>query len=77
MSDLTKYGGVIPAFYACYDDGGALLTLGLACLDNGDPESATNYLKRVNELFPDGEYGEEARTKLDEIAAAASQNTEE
>ena len=60
-----------------YDDGGALLTLGLACLDNGDPESATNYLKRVNELFPDGEYGEEARTKLDEIAAAASQNTEE
>ena len=24
MSDLTKYGGVIPAFYACYDDGGAV-----------------------------------------------------
>ena len=24
MSDLKKYEGVIPAFYACYDDAGEL-----------------------------------------------------
>ncbi|MEG1873238.1 MAG: dihydrodipicolinate synthase family protein, partial [Ruthenibacterium sp.] len=24
MKDLTKYCGVIPAFYACYDDAGAV-----------------------------------------------------
>ena len=24
MSDLNKYQGVIPAFYACYDDKGAI-----------------------------------------------------
>lgn len=24
MTDLTKYQGIIPAFYACYDDQGAI-----------------------------------------------------
>ncbi len=60
-----------------YDDGGALLTLGLACLDNGDPETATTYLSRVNELFPDTDNAQEAKTSLEEIASAANQDTEE
>ncbi len=60
-----------------YDDGGALLSLGLACLGNGDPDSATAYLKRVNELFPGTENAEEAKTNLEAIAAAANGDTQE
>lgn len=60
-----------------YNDGGALLNLGLACLRNGDPESATNYLKRVMELFPDSENAAEAATNLNSIAEeTASENKE-
>lgn len=59
-----------------YDSGNALLNLGLACLQNGDPDSATNYLKRVVELFPDTDQANEAKTNLDAIAqtAAASED---
>lgn len=60
-----------------YNDGGALLNLGLACLRNGDPASATNYLKRVMELFPDSENAAEAATNLNSIAEeTASENKE-
>lgn len=60
-----------------YNDGGALLNLGLACLRNGDPASATNYLKRVMELFPDSENAAEAATNLNSIAEeSASENKE-
>lgn len=60
-----------------YDDGGALLALGNAYLENGDSEAATTYFKRVNELFPDGDNGAEAREKLETIAVASTENTEE
>lgn len=60
-----------------YEDGGALLNLGLAHLRNGDSEAATSYLKRVNELFPDTENAQEAKTNLETIAQEASDNTEE
>lgn len=57
-----------------YESGGALLNLGLACQRNGDSDSATNYLKRVLELFPDTDYAAEATTSLEAIAAAAADN---
>ena len=60
-----------------YDDGGALLALGNAYLENGDSEAATTYFKRVNELFTDGDNGAEAREKLETIAVASTENTEE
>ena len=52
MSDLKKYQGVIPAFYACYDEAG-----------NIDPEGVralTRYLigKGVNGLYVGGSSGE-------------------
>ncbi len=60
-----------------YDDGGALLALGNAYLENGDSEAATTYFKRVNELFPDGDNAAEAKEKLEAIAVASTENAEE
>lgn len=60
-----------------YDDGGALLSLGNAYLENGDSETATTYFKRVNELFPDGDNAAEAKEKLEAIAVASTENTDE
>lgn len=60
-----------------YDDGGALLSLGNAYLENGDSETATTYFKRVNELFPDGDNAVEAKEKLEAIAVASTENTDE
>lgn len=60
-----------------YDDGGALLALGNAYLENGDSETATTYFKRVNELFPDGDNAAEAKEKLEAIAVASTENAEE
>ena len=60
-----------------YDDGGALLSLGKAYLENGDSETATTYFKRVNELFPDGENAAEAKENLEAIAVAATQDAQE
>lgn len=60
-----------------YDDGGALLALGNAYLENGDSEAATTYFKRVNELFPDGDNAAEAKEKLEAIAVASTENTDE
>lgn len=56
-----------------YDEGWALLKLGLACLQNEDSDTATNYLKRVIELFPDTDQANEAKTNLDSIAQAAAE----
>ena len=60
-----------------YDDGGALLSLGNAYLESGDSESATTYLKRVNELYPDSDNAAEAKEKLEAIAVASTENTDE
>ena len=60
-----------------YDDGGALLGLGNAYLENGELEAATTYFKRVNELFPDGDNAAEAKEKLEAIAVASTQDAEE
>lgn len=30
MRDITKYQGIIPAFYACYDENGAISEIGRA-----------------------------------------------
>ena len=32
MKDITKYQGVIPAFYACYDEKGEISTEGVKAL---------------------------------------------
>ena len=52
MSDLNKYQGVIPAFYACYDDKGAISPEGVRAL--------TRHLiaKGVNGLYVGGSSGE-------------------
>ena len=51
-----------------YDDGGALLKLAQACLGNGDSASATNYFRRVMELFPGTDNAAQASAGLDAIA---------
>lgn len=53
-----------------YDDGGALLNLGLAYLRSGDSQTATTYLTKVNEQFPDTDKAEEAKNNLNMIAAS-------
>ena len=52
MSDLKKYQGVIPAFYACYDEAGNIFPEGVRAL--------TRYLigKGVNGLYVGGSSGE-------------------
>lgn len=52
MSDLKKYQGVIPAFYACYDEAGNISPEGVRAL--------TRYLidKGVNGLYVGGSSGE-------------------
>lgn len=60
-----------------YENGSALLHLGLACHRNGDPESATRYLSRVVELFPDTDYANTARAELDAIAAESVETSGE
>ena len=52
MSDLKKYQGVIPAFYACYDEKGEISPEGVRAL--------TRYLigKGVNGLYVGGSSGE-------------------
>ena len=52
MSDLKKYQGVIPAFYACYDEAGNISAEGVRAL--------TRYLigKGVNGLYVGGSSGE-------------------
>ena len=52
MSDLKKYQGVIPAFYACYDEAGNISADGVRAL--------TRYLigKGVNGLYVGGSSGE-------------------
>ena len=50
--DLTKYQGIFPAFYACYDDAGEVSTQRVRAL--------TEYLigKKVNGLYVGGSSGE-------------------
>lgn len=60
-----------------YDNGGALLHLGLAYMYSGDAQSATAYLKRINELLPDSDNAAEAKTNLAAIAEAAAGSAEE
>ena len=87
MSDLKKYQGVIPAFYACYDEAGNISAEGVRAL--------TRYLigKGVNGLYVGGSSGEciyqsvaerkavleavmsEAKGKLTVIAHVACNNT--
>ena len=52
MSDLKKYQGVIPAFYACYDEAGNISPEGVRAL--------TRHLigKGVNGLYVGGSSGE-------------------
>lgn len=60
-----------------YNEGGALLNLALACMRNGDSASATKYLKRVMELFPDSEHAAEAATNLNSIAEESASGNKE
>ena len=72
MSDLKKYSGVIPAFYACYDDQGAVSPQRV--------QELTRYLieKGVNGLYVGGSSGEciyqsvdERKTVLENVMAQA------
>lgn len=58
-----------------YEDGDALLNLGLAYLRSGDTDKATSYLAKVKELFPDSDVEEEANTYLQEIADMDTEDT--
>ena len=60
MSDLKKYQGVIPAFYACYDEAGNISPDGVRAL--------TRYLigKGVNGLYVGGSSGECIYQSVDE-----------
>lgn len=51
-----------------YNSGEALLNLGLSYLRSGDDQSATTYLTRCNELFPNTDFANQAKAGLDEIA---------
>lgn len=53
-----------------YNSGEALLNLGLSYLRSGDDQSATTYLTRCNELFPNTDFAIQAKASLDEIAQA-------
>lgn len=53
-----------------YNSGEALLNLGLSYLRSGDGQSATTYLTKCNELFPDTDFANQAKAGLDEIAQA-------
>ena len=59
-----------------YDDGGALLNLGLAYQRNGDNDNALTYLKRVVELFPDTENAQEAQNALNTISQGTDTQTD-
>ncbi|MFR8903148.1 MAG: dihydrodipicolinate synthase family protein [Blautia wexlerae] len=52
MRDTTKYQGIIPAFYACYDEEGNISTKGV--------EDLTHYLvkKGVKGVYVGGSSGE-------------------
>ena len=72
MSDLKKYSGVIPAFYACYDDQGTVSPQRV--------QELTRYLieKGVNGLYVGGSSGEciyqsvdERKTVLENVMAQA------
>lgn len=53
-----------------YNSGEVLLNLGLSYLRSGDNQSATTYLTRCNELFPNTDFANQAKAGLDEIAQA-------
>lgn len=73
---IEKLGKVV-RMDESYENGSALLHLGLACHRNGDSEGATRYLSRVTELFPDTEYANTARAELDAIAAESVETSGE
>ena len=52
MRDISKYQGIIPAFYACYDENGEV--------DEGRVEQLTDYMvkKGVKGLYVGGSSGE-------------------
>lgn len=64
---IRNYGLVVQ-MYEDYDNGGALLNLGLAYLKSGDKEQAVTKLKRVIELYPDTEKSKQAQAGLDFIS---------
>lgn len=72
MRDITKYQGVIPAFYACYDENGAISPAGV--------EELTRYMirKGVKGVYVGGSSGEciyqsvsERRLVLEHVVKAA------
>lgn len=72
MRDITRYQGIIPAFYACYDDGGDISPSGVRAL--------TEYLvdKGVKGVYVGGSSGEciyqsveERMLVLEEVVKAA------
>lgn len=59
---------LVVRMYEDYDNGGALLNLGLSLLKSGDKEQATPKFKRVIELYPNTEKAKQAQTGLDIIS---------
>lgn len=54
-----------------YDNGGALLNLGLAYQRSGDNDNAVKYFKRLIELFPGTDNAQQAKNGLDTISQGA------
>ena len=54
-----------------YDNGGALLNLGIAYMRSGDNDNAVSRFKRVIELFAGTDYAAEAQNYIDSISQAA------
>ena len=52
---------------ANYDEGGALLQLGIAFMNKGDKENAANNFRQVIERFPGTERAQEAQDHLDSL----------
>ena len=60
-----------------YEDGQALLNLGVAYMSLEDNASATTYFSKVKELYPDSEIAAQANTHLEEMAKKEAENDKE
>ena len=60
-----------------YDDGAALLNLGIAYMRSGDHENAKTYFNRVAELFPGTENAAAAQNNLSSMNDSGTENTKQ
>ena len=68
--------GQVTAMDEDYDEGKALLTLGLSYMYNEDPDTAVKHLKKVIEIVPGSENAEAAKSALQKISDKDSKEEE-